>query len=114
MIVTTTYTVTGTNANGCINITSVTQNVSACTGINAISNVQLVISVYPNPNTGNFIIELDANAKVSIINTLGTLILNEELLAGKNNIDLNAYAKCVYFMKVITDGKQSTFKLIKN
>ena len=42
-------------------------------------------NVYPNPNKGLFNIELTAQSQVMITNTLGQLVLNETMEAGKSN-----------------------------
>ncbi|MDP3146586.1 MAG: glycine rich domain-containing protein, partial [Bacteroidota bacterium] len=68
--VTTSYTVTGTGSNGCTNATTITQSVSACTGIENLSsnNQNLFLNVYPNPNNGEFTISTDSEMNLSIVN----------------------------------------------
>lgn len=107
-----TYTVQGTDANGCSSSATVTQNVSLCTGINSINN-NLVFNVYPNPNVGLFEIELSTEAKVVITNPLGQIIISETLFKGKNTIDIQNQSTGIYFVKVIQDGQQQIVKLIK-
>ncbi|MDO8998508.1 MAG: glycine-rich protein, partial [Bacteroidota bacterium] len=74
--VTTSYTVTGTDANGCTNATTITQSVSACTGIENLSsnNQNLFLNVYPNPNNGEFTISTDSEMNLSIVNNLGQVV----------------------------------------
>ncbi|MES2132856.1 MAG: T9SS type A sorting domain-containing protein [Bacteroidota bacterium] len=77
--ITTTYTVSGTSANGCIGTVAFTQNVSPCTGIESLSNNVVEIKSYPNPNTGTFTIESNAGMKLGLINNLGELVRMIEL-----------------------------------
>jgi surface protein len=112
--VTETYTVTGTDANGCINMTTVMQNVSLCTGVYsqlAIQNSPFVI--YPNPNNGLFILELTTNANVTITNALGQIVISEMLETGKHPIDISNESSGVYFVKVIENNQQHIQKVIK-
>jgi hypothetical protein len=80
-----------------------------------------LISVYPNPTTGEFSlgiksIEYNSNTRYAIYNMLGAIVLRKNL---ENNsgeitdkIDLSTYPKGMYFIEVSVDGKKSTSKLI--
>ncbi len=110
----TTYTVTGTDANGCENTATVQQDVSLCTGIeNVASSTSANVLIYPNPSNGVFTIEVEQDAKVVIMNALGAVVKNDLLLAGKNSINLYEFATGVYFAKVTIANKQTVVKLIK-
>lgn len=111
--VTTSYSVTGTGANGCKNMAIITQNVSNCTGINYVSKNDIQFNVYPNPNNGVFNLELNADAQISIINSLGQEIWNEKMVSGIHVLDLKDNAKGIYFIKVSQAYNQQTIKLIK-
>lgn len=112
--VATTYTVLGTDVNGCSKSATVTQNVSACTGIEAISGPKgTLMNVYPNPTNGQFTIELSSPADLSVINVVGQEILKEKLHEGKHNLDLGNEAKGIFFISVMQNGKTSMVKLIK-
>jgi Secretion system C-terminal sorting domain len=111
--ITTTYTLTGVNANGCSNSTTITQNVSLCTEIGASTIISNPISIYPNPNNGVFTIELSANAKVIITDALGREFMNTDFNTGNYNVTLNE-ANGVYFVKVIIGNTQTTKRLVIN
>lgn len=49
-------TCTGTDANGCKAIATISRSVSACTGIDTYTNTEL--SLYPNPTNGLFVLSL--------------------------------------------------------
>lgn len=113
--VTTTYTISGTSASGCISSSNFTQNVSACTGIEeSAANHLTGVSIYPNPATGVINIDLNEKSNVIITNTIGSVIMTKEMQDGKNSIDLSNLSNGVYFIKVTKEGKQETFKFIKN
>jgi hypothetical protein len=113
--VTDTYTVTGTDANGCMNMSSISVTVSACTGINNVTENIAQFVVYPNPNNGDFTISLTGSGKnpsVEIYNTIGKLVYKDVLTTEKNNFNTNLAAG-IYFINVIENGKViATQKLI--
>lgn len=95
--VTTTYTVNGTDANGCVNMTTITQNVSGCVGITE-SALPFLSSIYPNPNNGSFKLTVgvaNENLQLMITNTLGQIIHQQSLIQGENTININS-AKGIY------------------
>ena len=109
----TTYTVNGTDANGCVNSTTVTQDVSACTGIVTLSNSNASLNVYPNPNNGLFVLELTTVSKVTVTNALGQVVITETMEAGKHNLDIQNEATGVFFVKVIENNNQHIIKVVK-
>jgi len=112
--VTTTYTVTGASAAGCHNMTTITQSVSTCgVGIEQYSAVSNEVTVYPNPNNGNFIITTTENTKTILV----TDILGNELISinpnGKTTkVNLSAQPSGVYFIKVISGNAQTVKRII--
>ena len=97
--VTTSYTVTGASANGCTNAITITQSVSACTGINANQLSNSIISVYPNPSNGEFTISTDSDMNLSIVNNLGQVV-NEISINSSNNYkaSVSNLANGIYFV----------------
>ena len=108
------YTVEGTDANGCTNSTAITQDVSLCTGLVTLSGVEAsLISLYPNPNNGLFVLELTTVSKVTVTNALGQVIISDTFEIGKHSLDIHNEATGLYFVKVIENNKQQTIKVIK-
>ena len=108
----TNYTVVGTSAAGCVSQAVATSSltVNLCVGISN-QNMDLGgVSIYPNPNNGEFTIELVSvnNTYIIITNVLGQIIKTQkaELM---NQIDLNLFEKGVYFINVM-DNNQSVYK----
>ena len=112
------YTVTGVDANNCVNTTTVQQDVSLCTGIqSAVSNQQVLLSVYPNPTGAIVNVELEilngSNASIQILNTLGEILINEIVNTQHSEFNIQHFTSGVYFVKVIENNKQQVVKLIK-
>lgn len=83
-------------------------------GINKNSISNSLLKLYPNPNNGNFNIELDKPYKVSIYNTLGDLVYDHEFSeAGNFQINLSDLAKGIYQLKAENAQGFSYSKLIK-
>jgi hypothetical protein len=115
--VTTSYSVTGTDNNGCVNTASVTQAVSPCTGLDAQITNSTEVEVYPNPNNGEFMLSLSTvteNTTVIVTNALGQVIYEKGGTHQKAKIDLSHQANGVYFVKIISNSKLvATKKIIK-
>lgn len=75
--ITTTYTTTGVDSNGCQNSSIFTQSVSVCALIPFNSDQILRISIFPNPagNTLNVFYENDQISEIHIINSLGQTVI---------------------------------------
>jgi hypothetical protein len=108
----TTYTVEGSDSNGCVGSTSLTQDVSLCTGIESLNN-NSGINVYPNPNNGLFVIELVTTSKVTVTNALGQVVMTETFDAGKHSVDIHNESTGVYFVQVKENNRHQTMKIVK-
>ncbi|MEO8761826.1 MAG: T9SS type A sorting domain-containing protein [Bacteroidia bacterium] len=76
---------------------------STTTSLNELKNSnQNGISVYPNPSTGNFIIETNATTKQSIqvYDIDGRLVLTQNII-GKTSIDANSLRAGIYNVSII-------------
>ena len=112
-ITTITYSIIGTDANGCENTAFFTQAVDPCVGLQELPVKNEQHSVFPNPHDGLFYIETSQSLGVSIYNSLGQLILQRKLNEGKNQINLNEHANGIYFIEINQNGKTNRMKLIK-
>jgi len=112
-VITTTYSVTGEDANACENTSAFTLQVDECTGIDNTSKSETGMMLYPNPNNGMFYIETSQSLAVSIYNSLGQLIIQQKLSEGKNQINLHEHANGIYFIEINQNGKTILMKLIK-
>lgn len=119
--ITSTYSVTGVDVNGCEANTVLTQSVSICTSINNISsNQNLMLQIYPNPANDFITINFDGltetNSSIEITNTVGQIIMkqyvtNETL----KNINVSNLSNGIYFVQLKQNGKSiATKKLVIN
>ncbi|MFO0358679.1 MAG: T9SS type A sorting domain-containing protein [Sphingobacteriaceae bacterium] len=114
--ITTVYTVTGSDANGCSNTNTVNLIVSWCTGINE-NNSHANISVYPNPNQGSFTIKTNSNEvkDLIIVDHLGRTIKQMSIIDRETKIDLTKESNGIYYLLLLQNGQQIySKKLIKN
>jgi hypothetical protein len=108
----TNYTVTGTDQNGCKSTATVQVKVSTCVGIGENDAVNL-ISVYPNPNKGEFTIESASNIDLILVNELGQLI-REIPITGENKrkVLISGIANGIYFLKGTNGSENVNQKII--
>ncbi|HXB11737.1 MAG TPA: choice-of-anchor tandem repeat GloVer-containing protein [Bacteroidia bacterium] len=99
------YCCTITDYNGCKVTTCV--NVTSNAGIENIEADDTKISVYPNPNSGKFHIELSvvsAQSTVEIYNMLGEKIYSTLLTATNTLIDLNTRVTGIYLFRIKSEN----------
>ena len=110
---TTSYTVNGTDANGCSNLSVITQSVSACTGINSINETEAVLNIFPNPSNGIVTIEIPSQTNISVFDALGKLVYTQQLLGGSHVINLSNFNNGLYILKAQSTTSTKTIRLIK-
>lgn len=76
-------------------------------------NIDENISIYPNPNRGEFTIDLESSRLIEISNVLGQTIVSEILPEGKNTIKIADQPAGIYFVKINFIDKQQVIKIIK-
>jgi hypothetical protein len=109
------FVVTGANL-GCTSSASVNINVSACTGIETQQLAELkTLSVYPNPNSGSFIIKTNmqgAERQVNIYNLLGAKVYSDAAL-NKDDIRLNvSLPEGVYYVELIGNNTRLVKQMV--
>ncbi len=108
----TTYTVIGTDANGCSNLNTVTQDVNICTGIKTIS-ANNAISIFPNPTSGILNVNtIEVNTSIEVINVIGEKVYSNTLVKGNNSIDLSGLSNGAYFVKLNSNNQIITKKVV--
>ena len=105
---------TFTDANGCTGSDTLSLIVSACVGIS--ENQEAVFSILPNPNAGNFILQLsENNSQIEITDVLGNIVFSSrEINSGNINVSLENQAAGVYFIRVTNGTKTGIQRLILN
>jgi hypothetical protein len=109
---TTIYSVTATDANGCPGTATIGIKVNLCPGISELEK-DSHISLYPNPNNGNFTIQTESDMQLSLINELGQVI-KELTFTEENNYQQNIHglSSGIYFIKGIHNGASIQSKLV--
>lgn len=73
--------------------------------------------IYPNPTNGVFSISSMSitkdNSKLQIINSLGEIILDKNIVSENETFNLNNYNSGIYFIKIYSNHNVITKKLIK-
>lgn len=84
-------------------------------GINALNN-NTSWSIYPNPNKGNlYIVNQSGNkeaSQVQIINTMGQIIIDENIQNNYKNIDLSKLNNGIYFIKIISSTTTEISRIV--
>jgi hypothetical protein len=104
-----TYSATGTSTDACVSAITASVQVSECTNLKTIAS-KAAIKVYPNPNNGEFVIELTTSneSSITITTVLGQIILTQK--AGLiNKMNLNGFDKGIYFITVM-ENNQSLYR----
>ena len=88
----------------------------SCITIDAVDEYDNAgFQIYPNPNTGKFMLladNLEKNTSVQIYTAGGKLIYNAPLNEPKQSIDLSGRAKGVYFVKIASKNRIYHTKII--
>lgn len=103
------YTFCATDLNGC----------TTCSVVIVSSNNSIVeydspiISVYPNPSTGEFKVQgLKTNAELGIYNCLGELVYRMDLPRKQESVNATSLSFGIYFLKIKAEGNIFTKKII--
>jgi hypothetical protein len=109
--VTTIYTVSATDINGCINTATVLQVVDACTGLDLINKNKNKIICFPNPVHEDIFVNAPPSSFYYILDIGGKLIM--EGVVEKGEILLTRLPAAIYILKVITSEETYVGKIIK-
>lgn len=114
---TTIYTVTGTDALGCVATSTVAVKVNPCTGIGETQLNASHVSIYPNPGKGVFQMRLNgldlAGSAMDVYDAFGRLILTKKELTENSILNLETFANGFYYVKVFTSYGEEVTKIMK-
>lgn len=111
---TTTYSVTGTDANNCSKTATISIKVSVCLGLNESGAEKMdLLSIFPNPSNGEFNVKANARSEVKVYDMQGKLVLSTVLSEGQQTLDLRQQAAGQYILKAVQGNSKQEFILIK-
>jgi hypothetical protein len=110
-----TYTVTGTDNNGCSNINTISLSVNACTGLGEVTTTANGVRIFPNPTKGEVNIEFlnDASKTVEVLDLTGRLIQSNNTSNKKMSVNLNNLSNGVYYVKIQSNNTIEVVKVVK-
>ena len=113
--VTTSYSVTGTDGLGCKGTAVVIVAVDACVGIQNINGSSSKVSVYPNPNSGVFTVELanGVNKTIEVVDVTGRVVLSNTTANNTTDVNISTLANGVYYVKVKSENVSEVIKVVK-
>jgi hypothetical protein len=107
-VVETTYTLTGAINGICQQVTTITQSVISCIGLEEHNGSKENMLVFPNPSSGNVNIKLNSlsgNTSVEIITLIGQAVFKENISDTNEILNLNGLAKGIYFIQLKENNK---------
>jgi hypothetical protein len=108
--VTANYSVSG-SSNNCTSTQTLQVLVSPCTGISEFQK-PILLSVYPNPNNGEFIIQTEVDMQIDILDQMGRLVKIIEAKTGKNTYVFDNLTEGLYLLK--GRANENMYKVIIN
>lgn len=82
---------------------------SPTVGLNTLN--QSNTRIYPNPANGQFVIDINENAQLELINAIGQIV-RTETINGKTSIDINSLPEGLYHVSLKSDTGSYNQKLI--
>ena len=105
-----TYTATENGLYACIISNSFCSDSTACVEVKGLGLSPLSIGegqgvrLYPNPNTGTFILQINQSTTTTLYDVLGKKVFSIQCTAGKNEIDISALADGVYVLRAANES----------
>jgi hypothetical protein len=114
-IISTSYTVLGTDANGCVGSSNFQLNVNLCLGLNDIITTGNGVKLYPNPTKSDLNIEFnnELNKVITVTDLTGRIVLSSNVNNKKTNLSLNNLASGVYYVKIESNNTSEVIKVVK-
>jgi hypothetical protein len=108
------FTVTGTDANGCQNRTTIVQNVDACTGLKQ-NTASAGLRIYPNPTSGEFTVEHNSSLSktIDVTDLSGRLIYTTVSSQQVIKLNIKDLANGIYYVKIKTTDSADIIKIVK-
>lgn len=77
--------------------------------VTALNEMEMEVSIYPNPSTGNFTVNVSGNdatnSQITIYNSIGQIVYSEQINSVKTQMDLSKQTSGIYFCRVESKAK---------
>jgi hypothetical protein len=109
------FTVASTAANGCVGIYTFPLSIDPCLGINSNNTRVNNVSVYPNPNNGEFTIELknDLAKTIELMDVTGKVVLSATTNDDVIRLNINHLSNGMYHIKIKSNNAVDVLKVVK-
>lgn len=112
---TTSFTVTGSDNNGCTHRVTKTVTVLNCSGINSYPYMDNLI-IYPNPGKNIVTLEINNNDTkirlIEIYNSIGERVYTESTINKKLVLDVSKFPSGIYILNISTEAHKQIKKII--
>ncbi len=82
--------------------------------VTAVEDEKSFVQVYPNPTNHSLNVEAKSMTRITLINTLGQIVLDKETDNDKELLDLSKYETGVYMMRVTTEEGVAVKRVMLN
>jgi uncharacterized repeat protein (TIGR01451 family) len=84
------------------------------TGIKSQNSTDNIL-VYPNPSDGifNLVLKTNSDIQIEVYNSLGQLILKDQLKNGNSTIDISKAENGIYILKTFSKKESNVYRIIK-
>lgn len=79
----------------------------------SIESEYILNQIYPNPSSGGFNLQLYAQSKIVITNTIGEIVFQQEMNTGVNYINLQDHPSGIYYISILENERRNTVKVVK-
>jgi len=70
--------------------------------------------IYPNPANDRFFVESSLGSSITVFNTRGEEVVSIESSAMKQNVDISGLSKGLYLVRIKSEGREKTEKILVN
>jgi hypothetical protein len=111
----TTYTIIGTNPQGCATTTLLSIYMTTCTGIYDPSYTIENVRIFPNPSNGQFVVELANGLEkhIEVMDVTGRIVVDKKTTEDRSNVNISNLPTGVYYVRLRSNGDAKVFKVIK-
>ena len=85
--------------------------------IDVISDVEYSyaedMNIYPNPTDGKLNTEVELMTRITIFNTMGQVVYDNEVVSDKETIDMTNYQGGMYLLRITTENGVMTERVVR-